>query len=381
MVIAVNTRLLLTGKLDGIGWFSYETLKRITRKHPEHKFIFIFDRAFSDEFIFADNVTPVVAFPQARHPVLWYMFFEWGVPPVIRKHRADLFLSPDGWLSLRSHVRSLPVIHDLNFFHYPQFNPWSAKKYYYHYFPRFIKKATRIATVSEFSKQDMAGLFDVDPGKIDVVYNGANEVLHPVDEQVKNNVLQRYSEGCPYFLFIGLIQPRKNIDNLIRAFDEFKKSVNSNVKLLLVGSKKYWNDEIQKAYDHSSFRDDIVFTGRLETTDLNRVIASAIALVYVSHFEGFGIPILEAMYCDVPVITSKVSSMPEVGGDAALYVDPKSVDSIRDAMLKMFCDTNVSKSLIKKARIQRLRFTWEKTADLLWESIEKCAGEIKEKRE
>jgi glycosyltransferase involved in cell wall biosynthesis len=103
-----------------------------------------------------------------------------------------------------------------------------------------------------------------------------------------------------------------------------------------------------------------------------KITASALALVYASHFEGFGIPILEAMYCDIPVITSEVSSLPEVGGDAVLYVDPTSVDSIRQAMLAMFCDVNLRKNLIDKARIQRKKFTWERSAELLWKCIEQC---------
>ena len=374
MIIAVNTRLLLREKLEGIGWFAFETLKRITQNHPEHQFIFIFDRKYSSEFIFSNNIRPVIAHPQARHPFLWYLYFDWGIPHLLRKYKADIFLSPDGWLSLRTKVKSLPVIHDLNFFHYPNFASWLNRRYYYYFFPRFIQRATRIATVSEFSKSDIASQFNVNPDKIDVVYNGARDVLTPLDEQLQNGVRKKYTSGCPYFLFIGLIHRRKNVDNLIKAFDEFKQSVTSNLKLLIVGSRKYWNEEIQSAYDNSQFRDDIIFTGRMLTEDLNKVVASATALVYASHFEGFGIPILEAMYCDVPVITSKVSSMPEVGGEAAIYVEPTSVESIKDAMLKVFCDINLREVLIEKARVQRNKFTWDKTASLLWQSIEKCAG-------
>jgi len=376
MNIAVNTRLLQREKLEGIGLFTFETLKRITRNHPEHTFTFIFDRKYSDDFIFSNNIKPVIVPPQARHPLLWYLFFDWGVPWVIKKYKADFFLSPDGWLSLRTRVKSMPVIHDLNFFHYPEFNPWSAKKYYHYFFPRFIKRACRIATVSEFSKQDIGKLFSVDLNKIDVVYNGASDSLQPLDDKLQEETRTKYTRGCPYFLFIGLIQPRKNINNLIKAFDEFKQTVTSNVKFLVVGSKKYWNDEIQQAYDNSAFKDDIIFTGRLETKKLNLVIASAMAMVYASRFEGFGIPILEAMYCDVPVITSEVSSMPEVGGNAALYVDPTSVESIKGAMLNVFCDTNIRKDLIEKARVQRRKFTWDKTADLLWQSVEKCLNNL-----
>ena len=115
MKIAVNTRLLLEGKMDGIAWFTYETMKRITVQHPEHEFLFIFDRPFSESFIFSGNVTGVIAHPQSRHPVLWYMFFEFGIPAVLKKHKPQLFFSPDGWLSLNTQVKSMAVIHDLNF--------------------------------------------------------------------------------------------------------------------------------------------------------------------------------------------------------------------------------------------------------------------------
>ena len=129
---------------------------------------------------------------------------------------------------------------------------------------------------------------------------------------------------------------------------------------------------MQQALDASYFKEDVVFTGRVKDSDLMKITASALALVYASHFEGFGIPVLEAMYCDIPVITSAVSSLPEVGGDAVLYVNPASVDSIQQAMLDMFCDVNLRKGLIEKARVQREKFTWEKSAELLWKSIEKC---------
>jgi glycosyltransferase involved in cell wall biosynthesis len=372
MIIAVNTRLLLHDKLEGIGRFTNETLKIITRNHPEHRFIFIFDRPYSDDFIYTDNITPVVCFPQARHPVLWYLFFEWSIPRVLRKYKADLFLSPDGWLSLRTKVKSLPVIHDLNFFHLPEFVPWTVRKYYHYFFPRFVKKSYRIATVSEFSRTDIVNMFNYDRSKIDIVYNGTNDSFKPIPEKEQVQIREIFSHGCPYFLFIGLIHPRKNLTSLISAFEGFKQSVNSNVKLLVVGSRKWWTPDMQQALEASYFKEDIIFTGRVNDTDLMKITASALALVYASHFEGFGIPILEAMYCDIPVITSAVSSLPEVGGEAVLYVDPTSVDSISQAMLAMFCDANLRKGLIDKARIQREKFTWEKSADLLWKSIEKC---------
>src|ERR1700749_1712289 len=112
MNIAVNTRLLLEDKLEGIGWFTYETLKRITKNHPEHHFFFLFDRPYSEKFIFGKNVTPIVLFPQARHPFLYYLYFEFAVPAALRRIKADYFISTDGYMPLCSGVKTLNVIHD-----------------------------------------------------------------------------------------------------------------------------------------------------------------------------------------------------------------------------------------------------------------------------
>jgi glycosyltransferase involved in cell wall biosynthesis len=372
MIIAVNTRLLLPEKLEGMGRFAHETLRIITREHPEHKFVFLFDRKFSDEFIYSDNIIPLICFPPARHPVLWYWFFEWGIPPVLLKAKADLFLSPDGWLSLRTPVKSLPVIHDLNFFQFPEYIPRIVRQYYFKYFPRFIKKAHRIATVSEFTRHDIMHRFDYESDDIDVVYNGATEGFQPLSATDQTTVRQKYTWGCPYFLNVGLIHPRKNLISLIAAFDSFKRAVSSDVKLLVVGSRKWWTKEMQETLENAVYKNDIIFTGRLPDHDLSGITASALAMVYVSHFEGFGIPVLEAMQCDTPVITSAVTSLPEVGGDAVLYVDPYDVDSIKSAMIAVHSDADLRNELISNARKQREKFTWKKTAGLLWESVEKC---------
>ena len=118
MRIAVNTRLLLKGKLEGIGWFTYESFKLIVRSHPEHEFFFIFDRKFDKEFIFSDNVTPIVVGPPARHPILHFIWYEISIPRILKKIKPDIFISPDSYLSLSSKYPDLIVIHDLNFEHF-----------------------------------------------------------------------------------------------------------------------------------------------------------------------------------------------------------------------------------------------------------------------
>lgn len=372
MIIAVNTRFLVKDKLEGIGWFTLETLKKITCQHPEHQFHFLFDRPFSEEFIFSDNITPHILFPPARHPLLWYIWFEHVVAKTLQKIKPDVFLSTDGYLSLKTNVKSIPVIHDIAFEHYPKAISLIARKYYQHYFPLFAKKASRIATVSEFSKNDISEKYAIDKNKIDVVYNGANELYSPISEDEKNNTKTKYSDGKDYFLFIGGLHPRKNVENLFLAYDKFRESSDKNIKLLIIGKKAWGAHTIEQVYETMKYKEDVIFTnGIYNPESLKKIIGSALAMVYVSFFEGFGIPIIEAMYCNTPVITSNVSSMPEVSGSAALLVNPSDVDSIAQSLTKITNDINLRNQLIIKGEKQCRNFSWQKSADKLWECIEK----------
>lgn len=376
MRIAVNTRLLIKNQLEGIGWFTYESLKRITQQHPEHQFLFIFDRPYSEEFIFSDNIIPIVAFPQARHRYLWYLFFEWSIPYILKKYKADLFLSTDGWLSLRSSLPCVNVIHDLNFEHRSDFLPPSIHRYYTTYFPKFADKATRLVTVSEFSKQDIHTLYRIPLNKIDVAYNGCNERFTPINEEGKNNVKHRFSQGEDFFLFVGAIHKRKNLVHIFKAFDQFKDKTGAKTKLVIVGNKKWWAGEIEDSYLAMTFKQDVLFLGRLLPDDLNGLMASSLALIYASLFEGFGIPILEAFHAETAVITSNVTAMPEVAGDAALIVNPYSIDEITEAMRRMLQEPQLRQALIDKGKIQRQRFDWQQTATQLWGSIEKVLSTL-----
>lgn len=369
--ILVNTRLLIKDKMDGIGWFAYETLSLITRQHPEHEFIFVFDRPYDYSMCFSPNVTPVVVPPQARHPLLYIIWFELVLPLVIRRYKPDIFLSPDGFIPLRTKTPVLAVIHDLNFEHNPQDLPWCTRSYYRWFFPRFAAKATRIATVSAFSKADIAARYNIPASKVDVVYNGASEGYKPLSPEAAQEVRNMHSRGLPYFLFVGSLHPRKNLENLFRAFDIFRKNHPQPYVLLIVGNRKWWTPGIQRTYEKMSYRDDVIFTGRLTPGRLHRATAAAFAMVYVSLFEGFGIPLLEAMYCDVPVITSNVTSMPEVAGDAALLANPREPAQIASAMQALATDENLRQSLIQKGRRRRELFSWQKSADRLWDSIRK----------
>lgn len=372
MKIAVNTRLLLKNRLEGIGIFTRETLARITQAHPEHQFYFLFDREYDESFVFSENVTPIVAHPQARHPYLWYLFFEHGIPLKLKKIKPDFFLSTDGWIPTRLSIPSVNVIHDLNFLHHPEFVPPVVRRYYDRFFPKFARNATRLATVSQFSRDDIHQSYQVPLENIDVVYNGANTAYRPYTEEQQAAVKQQYTDGHDFFLFVGLIHKRKNLDNVFRAFDLFKERTNSPMKLVVVGDKKWWAGEIEDTYLAMRHRKDVVMLGRRQLDELSVLTAAATAMVYASLFEGFGQPIVDAFNAHTAVITSNISSMPEIAGDAALLVNPYDVGEIAQAMEQLYRDPLLRNTLIEKGKARKGLYTWDRTAELLWQTIEKA---------
>jgi len=372
MRIGVNTRLLLKGKLEGIGWFTYQTLERMVHQHPEHDFFFFFDRPYDESFVFSTNVTPVVIPPQARHPILFTLWFDWTIPYVLKKHKIDVFLSPDGFCSLRTPTPTCLVVHDLAFEHYPEHLSFSNRHYWKFFQPKFANKAKRIVTVSEYSKQDMVDHYDIDPAKIDVACNGVHDAYRVLDWKEKEAIKQKYADGCEYFVFAGALHPRKNILNMLKAFVAFKKMQRSDMKLVIVGRFAWKYEEVLEMKENMPFKDDVKWVGYMNIDELPNVIGAAYCLLYPSIFEGFGIPILEALKCNVPAIVSNTSSMPEVAGDAGLLVNPADVEDIANKMEMMYKDESLRARLIAKAPEQVAKFTWEKAADVLWDSMMQC---------
>lgn len=368
MKIAVNTRLLLPDKLEGIGWVMYETLRRMVLSHPEVDFYFIFDHKPAPKYIFAPNVTPIVLMPPARHPFLYIWYFELSVTRALRKIKPDLFYSPDGYLSLRTGVPSVAHFHDLSFEHFPKDMPPLVLWHYRKFFPKFAHKSQRIITVSEFSKKDICECYDIDAAKIDVVYNGANEIFVPLSSDEQQHIRNLYTQGKPYFMFVGSLHPRKNLARLFRAYNLFRQRTTSDIKLVIVGEKRWWTDEIREAYESMSCKQEVVFLGHLSAEELHKITAAAYASVYVSYFEGFGIPIVEAFRCKVPVITSNVTSMPEVAAGAALLANPFDEEDIAEAMLKIQ-DENLRSELIVKGWERKNYFSWDQAAEQIWQSL------------
>ena len=372
MRIAVNTRFILNSQPEGYGNFTFEVFKRIAELHPEHQFIFFFDRPFREDLRFTKNVELHVIPPKARHALSFKWWYDVKVPLALKKYKADIFVSPDGFCSLFTKVPQVLVVHDLAFLHHPEFIPKHHLLYYKLYTPKFLKKAKLVATVSEYSKKDIVGRYKISEEKIVNVGSAAKPFFRPVESDQKEMIKEAYADGFEYFVFVGGIHPRKNLMNLLKAFSLFKTRQHTNMKLLVVGRLAWqYNETVEKLKSYK-YRDEVKMLGYLPDDELARVVAGAYALVFPSYFEGFGVPILEGMQSGVPVVTSSTSSMTEIGGDAALYANPNDPTEIADQLKTIFKDETLRSKLIEKGKIQAAKYSWDKTADLMWQAIEQA---------
>jgi len=374
MKIAISARMLKNTPDDGISRFTFEVVKRITVKNPSHDFVLIFDREFDSSLLFSQNTEGIVLKPATRHPLLWYYWHEWQLPLLLKKTGSDIFLSPDGIISLRSSIPSIPVIHDISFYHRPNDVPLHISLYYRYFFRKFANKASRIITVSNFSKDDISSYLGIDRELIDVAYNGVSEYFTPAPYAEAEKFSEKLTGGIPYFLFVGNFSPRKNIPGVINAYNHFRSSSQFNHKLVLTGGKLFLNNETESLIRTSRWSSDIILTGSIVHEELRLLYSAATALVFVPWFEGFGIPAAEAMRCGTPVILSDTTSLPEIGGNAAIFVSPGNTMEISNAMVKIITDDNLKKSMIKKGLIESQMFTWDNCADSVWRSIKMATG-------
>jgi glycosyltransferase involved in cell wall biosynthesis len=365
MRIAVNTRYLLNEHLQGKGIYITEIFKRITTQHPEHQFIFIFDRPFDKRFIFSDNVKGIVTGPKTGSAIWRKFWFDFRVPPVLKKYKVDVFVSLEGKCSLNTSVPQCLVLPDLLFKHFPKHLSRSDLLFDKKFVPKFIQKAKVLATVSGFSAKDIAAESGITLEKIAVIPYAARSIFKRIDADEKDAVKDQYTRGKEYFIYTGSIGAGKNLINLLKAFSLFKKRQNSNLQLVITGH----SEKLTKIISTYKFREDIVLTGFLDEAELARIISGAYAMVYPSVFEGFGLPVLEAMRTGVPVITSAGTAMDEISKGAALLADPADIGMLAEKMMLIYKDERLRQVLIEKGIEVEKEYSWDKSAAELWKCI------------
>ena len=367
MRIGINARNLLAKKLEGFGQYTLEITKRICEQNPQHEFILFFDRPYDPQFIFSDNVKPVVISPQTRHPILYLIWFEWRLKNALKREKIDVFWSPDGFSCLSSSVPHIITIHDLNFEHNPKDLPWIVSRYFRFFFPKFASKAKKIITVSEYSKEDICTTYGIKKEKVEVIYNAANTAFRQLTEQEICDTKNDFTAGNDFFIFVGSLHPRKNIQNLIYAFELFCVS-NKSIKLVIVGSDM-WKENNLVISDE--VRKQLIFTGHIENAQLTKLMGSALALTYIPYFEGFGIPLVEAMNCGIPIIAANTTCLPEIAQDAAIYCNPFDVNDIAEKMLLVNSNSIIREDLATKSLQRSKFFDWELAAKKVDAEIKK----------
>jgi glycosyltransferase involved in cell wall biosynthesis len=280
-------------------------------------------------------------------------------------HRAgvDLFHAPHYVLPPLTPCRSVVTIHDCIHVRFPQYLPNRAAYVYARSALWFAThRSSRILTVSEASKRDILDLFKVPEKKIDVIYNAIDERFWespPLDEV--DRLRERYQLDAPFVLYAGNIRPHKNLERLIEAFHTMKKHDFENVKLLIIGDEISKYATLRRAVHRHKLHKHVRFFGFVPDRTLAILYRLAAVFVFPSLYEGFGLPPLEAMASGTPVITSNVSSLPEVVGDAAVLIDPYESDAIAEAMERVLSDPALRQSLRERGLARARHFSWERS--------------------
>jgi len=369
-VIAINTRHWIPGNMEGIGRYEMNMAVELSRMHTDVSFHWIFDRKPHTDLQIPANVTVHKAFPPARHPLLLAWWYEWTLPALLRKIKADVFLSADNINSLRSPCPSIIVIHDIGFEHNPSDLPHRWARYYKEKTPGFIESACKVVTVSEFSKSDIIEQYGTAADKIAVVGNGVADSFGPLPAEKISEIRNKLSGGRPYFFVLGSLHPRKNLKKTIEAYIQFRQGNEFHYPLVISG-RPLWNDPFMNELKQSGTWDkDIIFTGYLNDSEVADAMGASFALLFMSCWEGFGVPLIEAFACGVPVIASNVTAIPEVAGNCALMAYPTSAGDIAAAMKRLVSDNNLQQELSENGLQRAKVFSWKNSAAEMWKVIE-----------
>lgn len=370
MLIAINAIFFQQNNLEGYGHYAKEIFSRMVLAHPEHDFLLVFDRPYNQTFIIASNVKAIQVGPAARHVPAFLYWYNVAAVLALKKYKPAIWIQPYGFCSLTTRVPQLLVVHDLAFKHFPKYIHWHQRWHYNMFTPKFLQKATSIITVSEHAKKDIEQQYPLIKKSIKIIPGAAREGFKPLSWEEKEQVKMAYiPEGNEYFICVGGISPRKNHLNVLKAFSLFKKWHKSNMKLVIVGRLAWNYQEFLQKLNTFKYKAEVILTGYLPDEELQKLTAAAYASIYVSNFEGFGLPIVEAMQAGVPVIAGKNSSMIEVGDLAILYADAQNPKEIAEYMQLLYKDETYKQVYVDRGLVRAQLYNWDHAATAFWEEI------------
>lgn len=371
MTITVNTRLNKETQPQGYEEFMFEMLGHLATRFPQHQFIYIFDSPHSETSVFSKNVKTIIAGPKTGSMLRLQYWFNYRVPAILRKHKADVFLSMEGICSLRTKVPQCLLLCDLSFLDHQQLLKKSQARFYKKFTPAFLARSKSIATVSSFSRSLIADRYKINVEGITVINPAVDEIFKPLGWEEKEFIKEKYAEGKAYFLFSGYINEHSNLINLLKAFSFFKKRQKSNMLLVIAGVA---GESFKKALKTYKLKHEVKLLEHLTKADQAKVTGAAYAMVYPVLHTGLALPALQAMQCAVPVIASDTQAMHSIFGKAALYANPDDHEDIAQKMMLIFKDEGKANELIKAGNELLLQNEPDKNADLLMQCILKCAN-------
>lgn len=370
MIIGIDASRANRHIKSGTEWYSYYLILELAKIDQKNRYFLYTPEKLRDELAnLPENFKEKILRWLLKK--LWTMArlsFEMLIAP------PDLLFVPAHIIPIISPKNTLTTIHDVGFLRLPSL--YSQKELKYHRFGLYqaIKKARKIITISKFTKKELIELCKIDPARIEVIYLGFSpRYRQTLDRQKTETILEKYriSRNIPYILYIGRLEYKKNTPRLIRAFARFKKSnPDMKHKLVLVGSLGVGGCEVLENIKKYNLEKEVIMPGWIEERDLSYILSCASLFIFPSLYEGFGIPILEAMACGVPVCAANRASIPEVAGRAALFFDPENEEEMAKFIEKILKDLNLQKELKEKGKKRALAFSWEKCARKTLEVLE-----------
>ncbi len=362
MKIGVDIRVLMDSYYSGVSVFTFNLLNSLIEKDKTNAYHFFYNSFKKNKAELSFKNTVQTFYPNKIFNYLLQKNFSY---PRLDKLTggADLFYLPHiNFASFSKNVKKVITIHDLSFLRYPEF--FSHRKNFWHKsvnISKKIKDFDKIIAVSENTKNDLVELLRIKESKIEVVYPGISKSLSLNSDFSNDFLLKKYNINSAYILYLGTIEPRKNIVGLIRAYNLLREA-GFNQLLVLAGSWGWKTKDIKREWFKSKYKSDIIFTSYVPENEKAIFYSQADLFVYPSFYEGFGFPPLEAMYFSLPVISSNVSSLPEVLSNSALLVNPDKTGDLFEAMKMVLLDKNLREELKVRGKNRLNFFSWDKTA-------------------
>lgn len=351
-MIGIDASRLTIGERTGTETYSYQLLSALARLGVD-----------DDIRLYLNATKPPIDFPPIGEPIcipfprLWTHL---RLSLEMQRHPPDVLFVPSHVIPLR-HPRSVVTIHDVGYLHHPDTHPTNTRQMLHLTTRWSTSVAERIIAISETTKRDLIAHYHLPPERIQVIPHGVDHTMCPVDGDAIAELKRRLDLPDAYILFVGTVQPRKNLGRLAAALS-FVAKAGLPHQLVIAGKSGWMARAVQAELVASGMSNRIHPLGYVDSADLPTLYSGAAAFCFPSLYEGFGLPILEAMACGTPVVTANTSALPEVAGDAALMVDPKRPTEIGDALVRVLSDQSLRRDLIERGLARAQTFTWERTA-------------------